>query len=251
MHKEKSWRWGAIASPVHSRGPRASQWAVWWAAECDWSGSGQRHGLVETAGGLAGWRWMTMPLGDARWRWMLDRKCLILWMAQTELPARGGSPVWQSVETHDTDSGRLDDGIDGCACSETTVRPACRGSFPACAVPRRLLRRLEPEAPALSRLSLAGPGHRRRSVVLSSLRHGDRNRQPRQTGDAGTTPSPNQQARSQHIAAGGCKDSTSGDGRPSGRRAGRAGPCPLHGRPPKGEVQDSRSMIGPAGGGPG
>ena len=182
MHKEKSWRWGAIASPVHSRGPRASQWAVWWAAECDWSGSGQRHGLVETAGGLAGWRWMTMPLGDARWRWMLDRKCLILWMAQTELPARGGSPVWQSVETHDTDSGRLDDGIDGCACSETTVRPACRGSFPACAVPRRLLRRLEPEAPALSRLSLAGPGHRRRSVVLPSLRHGDRNRQPRQTG---------------------------------------------------------------------
>lgn len=28
MHREKSWRRGAIVSPVHSRGLRASQWEV-------------------------------------------------------------------------------------------------------------------------------------------------------------------------------------------------------------------------------
>lgn len=172
---------------------------------------------------------------------MLDRKCLILWMEETahEVPF-GSRDARHRLGT--TGYG----GIDGCACSET-VRPACRGSLRACVCRTSAFLTTSGARSPGPLLSLTRRPKASRAVVLSLLRHRDRNRQPRQTGDAGTPLAPNQRARSQHTTAGGCKDSTSGDGRQSERRAGRTGPCSPHGRP-QGKVQDSRSMIG---GGPG
>lgn len=56
-----------------------------------------------------------------------------------------------AVETHDTDSGRLDmAGLTGALAAKLSGLPAEGACELACAVPRRFLRPLEPEAPALS-----------------------------------------------------------------------------------------------------